>query len=264
MSDLHANEDALTAALATITTHWDALLAVATPSGTGHGGSRGTLITADDHADTDADVDRATRVVSLRRLTTDVLNGWSRVVMEDRPVTKALPDGGNVPSMAAFLTVHAAWLSGHDAVTDCIDELADLARRIGSATNPQRRDWISLGACPLDVDGEQGPVKCGGQVRVRPSREDGEAEGRCRGCGVIAVVEWWERVIMPEASKLITAAEVPEFIRQQFGKKIGVPTVRKWIERHVITAAGNDEKGRTLYDKGAVAYAIARRERMGA
>ena len=265
MSELHQIEGALTSDLATIQIHWDALLAAATPSGvTIGGGSRGSLITADDHAETDADVDRVTRIVSLRRLITDVLNGWSRVVMEDRPVEVELPNGSDVPGMCAFLIRHAQWFAGHEAAEDAAEEVRRLAGKVSGAVNPQRKDWISLGACPLDVDSEVGPVKCGGQVRVRPSRDGGAAEGRCRKCGVVAVVEWWERVIMPEASRLITAAEVPEFIRQQFGKKIAAPTVRKWIERHVITAAGTDEKGRTLYDKGAVAYAIARREAVGA
>jgi len=255
---LHETEAALLGHLTTITDHWDAML-IPRSSGSIARGSGGSATLADDHADTDADTDRLHRLVSLRRQTVDTLNSWSRVVMEDRPVTEALPDGASAPSMCAFLTVHAQWFAGHEAVEVAIDELRPLAARIHQLVNPARKDWVSLGACPLDVDSEEGPVKCGGQVRARTGGE-GETEAQCRKCGTQAVTSWWERVLMPEASRLITAAEVPDFIRSQFGKAIKAPTVRKWIERQWIESAGSDEKGRALYDKGAVAYAIARRE----
>src|SRR5690349_25066252 len=117
-------------------------------TGGGSGGSATARITADDHAETEADIDRTTRVVSLRRFTVDVLNGWSRVVMEDRPVEKALPNGSDAKGMAAFLDRHAQWMSGHDAAGDCAGELADVARRITNLVTPQRKEWISLGSCP--------------------------------------------------------------------------------------------------------------------
>ena len=108
-------EDRIVTALATIRREWDHMLPTAAPAQRIGGGSRSAQITADDHADTDRDVDPATRLVSLRREVRDVLNGWSRVVMEDRPVTKALPDGLSVPSMATFLERHARWVSGGDS-----------------------------------------------------------------------------------------------------------------------------------------------------
>jgi hypothetical protein len=134
VSEIEAIEDSIRRSLTTITTHWDALLIPA--SSGGGSGSKSAQITADDHADTSHDIDWATRVVSMRRFATDVLNGWSRVVMEDRPVTRALPDGSNVPGMAAFLDRHAEWLSWNDAATDCMDEISTLAR---SAVQPRGR-----------------------------------------------------------------------------------------------------------------------------
>ena len=255
-------ETSLTRSLTTITTHWHDML---TPRSSGSiaRGSSASATLADDHSDTDTDTDRLHRLVSLRRQTVDTLNAWTRVIIEDRPVTQALPDGTNAPSMCAFLTTHAQWFAGHEAADDALAEIGKLANAVRQFTNPARKDWVSLGHCPLDIDSDEGPVTCGGAVRARIV-EGTETEGTCRKCGTTAVTTWWERVIMPEASRLITAAEVPDFIRAQFGKTIKAPTVRKWIERHVITAAGSDEKGRTLYDKGAVAYAIARRETAGA
>jgi hypothetical protein len=146
-------------------------------------------------------------------------------------------------------------------VSEFPDDADNLAREVGEHSRallnlaaPRRREWVMLGRCPLDVDSEAGPVTCGGEVRA------GSDEAKCNACGVTAVIQWWERVLMPEASRLITAAELPEFVRAQFGRVIKAPTVRKWIERGVIESSSTDDKGRTLYDKGAVAYALARKE----
>jgi len=62
----------------------------------------------------------------------------------------------------------------------------------------------------------------------------------------------------PELSRLVTAPELVVFVHQQFGRRIQEATIRKWVSRGLIATAGQDNKGRTLYDKGAVAYAVAR------
>ena len=165
-------------------------------------------------------------------------------------------------ALVPFIATWVDWLitNAPDDADNLAAEAAKHSRELRQLAAPQRPEWVSLGACPLDVDSPDGPTPCGGQVRAMPGEDGQMAEATCRGCGVNAVVTWWERVLMPEASRLVTASELPEFVRHQFGKVIKDATVRKWIERHVIEAAGADEKGRTLYDKGAVAYALARRE----
>ena len=178
---------------------------------------------------------------------------WTRFLLDEvrdvngDPIQHG-PNAVEVEVLVPFIATWVDWL-----IANHPDDADNLAA-------PFRPEWVPLGKCPLDVDSPDGPVPCGGQVRARPGEDGQMAEATCRGCGVNAVVTWWERVLLPEASRLVTAAELPELIRREFGKVVKEPTVRKWIERHVIEAAGTDDKGRTLYDKGAVAYALARRE----
>lgn len=175
---------------------------------------------------------------------------------------RTLVDGDNIRSM----TEHIARWADH-VVTQFPDDAHNLnqdlrqhAGKLRSLAYPDRRSYISLGACPLDIDSTEGPVTCGGDVRSIEDKDGSVTEAKCRKCGTVAVIRWWENAIMPEASHLITGAQVPDFIRAQFGRTIKAATVRKWIERGVIESAGADQQGRTLYDKGSVAYAIARRE----
>lgn len=256
----HDLETAMLASLRGISTHWDAML-TPTSSG-GQGGSQSARITADDHADTEADIDRATRIVSLRRFTVDVLNGWSRVVMEDRPVTKALPDGSDAKGMCVFLERHAQWMSGHEAVEDCAGELADIARRIDNLVTPKRREWIALGSCPLKAETE---TPCGGQVRAWPRAEDrdGEVMAKCQTCGTEAVATWWESQMFDDAELKVwlTDADLVTFVHRSFGQVIKESTVRQWVTRGVLEPSGADDKGRRLFHREAVVYALHLREK---
>ena len=192
---------------------------------------------------------------------------WTRFLLDEvrdvngDPIQHG-PTAVEVGVLVPFIATWVDWLIANhpDDADNLAAESSDHARNLRALAAPHRPEWVPLGKCPLDVDSPNGPIPCGGQVRARPGEDGQMAEATCRGCGVNAVVTWWERVLLPEASRLVTAAELPEFVRVQFGKVVKEPTVRKWIERHVIEAAGTDEKGRTLYDKGAVAYALARRE----
>jgi len=223
----HDLEQAIRTSLGDITTHWDAML-TPTSGGTG-GGSATARITADDHADTEADIDRTTRIVSLRRFTVDVLNGWSRVVMEDRPVEKALPNGSDAKSMAAFLDRHAQWMSGHDAAGDCAGELADVARRITALVAPPVRDYVNLGDCPFVV----GEAFCYGKVRARIGFED---EASCTRCGQTAVVEWWEDVLGIGLSRPCYLPALVAVLRDRLHVTVTDRTLRNWHRDQRITA----------------------------
>jgi hypothetical protein len=227
-----------------LASHWAALL-MPSSSGGAPGGRSSDTITAIDHR------------VSLAHDVTLGLNGWCRVVVEDRGLTHWLPLGTDVPGMILFLERHARWLSGHEAGQDAADEVADWSRKVQSAVAPIRRDWMPLGTCPLEV--EVGGVLgvCGGQVRAYP-----EQDPRCMDCGTEAVASWWERVMFPDAevAEMVTADELVLVLHRAFGGTPVKPsTIRQWIKRGVIVASGRDEKGRTLYDRGAVVYAVARR-----
>lgn len=99
-------EQRITQALVTIRREWDAMMptgpAAVRPSMGGSGGAAGIVGDSSapwlddlgrphwrtDHARGGADVDPTTRLLSLRREVAEILNSWSRVVMEDRPVTE--------------------------------------------------------------------------------------------------------------------------------------------------------------------------------
>lgn len=267
MTETQALEQRITDALVTIRREWPHMMPVGAPPRS-PGGAASTRITADDHADSGADIDPATRLVSLRREVVDCLNGWSRVVMEDRPVTKALPDGHSAVSMTEFLQRHAQWMSGHEAAEDVSDEVADLARKVKAHTQPQRREWMSLGSCPLEIEDETehglAMVVCSGQVRAWPrtTDEDGQVMARCRRCGVEAVAPWWEARMFDDAELKVqlTDAEVVTFVHRAYGKVITQATVRQWIRRKVIQPSGEVE-GKRVFDRHALVWALDLKER---
>jgi len=237
VTDLHTLETTMLDSLAAITTQWDAMLEPTTSGGTG--GSQSARITADDHADTEADIDRTTRIVSLRRFTVDVLNGWSRVVMEDRPVTSALPDGSSAPSMVEFLQRHAQWMSGHEAAEDCAGELGDVAKRITAMVAPHRKEWHVIGTCPLKYfdrtdDADAVLEVCDGRVRVPVGGDQSEAS--CTRCDTKAAVTWWEDVMGKAVDEeSVRATEVAHMLAQRLKMTVTERTIRNWARDERIT-----------------------------
>ena len=218
----------------------------------------------DDHDKRDTDTRRIDRTLSLRRFVMDVLNGWSRAVMEDRPVTNAatLPLGTDVLGMAAFLERHAEWMSGQDYGPDCLDEIRDLAHRCHLVAFPSRRESMSLGRCPLEVPGEQDVLEtCNGDVRARVTDEehiDGKVWGACSRCGEVSPADWWaERMYLDgEASPLVTIGELIGVIAYRLQVTVTHEQVRQWKSRGKIQEAGRDEKGRVLFRHADVIDAI--------
>lgn len=223
-----------------------------------------TGVTLDDHAKSDADQRRIDRTISLRRFAMDTLNGWCRVVMEDRPITNAatLPHGTDVPAMAEFIGRHAEWISGHESAQDCRDELVDIAHRCHLVAFPLRRESFSIGRCPLEVPGEQDVLEvCGGDVRARTADEhhiDGKVWAACNRCGEASPSEWWaERMFVDgEGSPLVTIGELVAVIAYRLRVVVTHEQIRQWRHRGKIESAGVDNKGRTLFRHEEVIDAI--------
>jgi len=191
---------------------------------------------------------------------------WCWVVIRDRDLHTENLSVWDVPGMCDLLQRHSDWLSETEDGPLALWELEASARDLRGIAVPHRRDWMSLGICPLtvevvvEVDGKDTleVVGCAGTIRAYP-----EADPYCDSCGVTAVVSWWEKMQFPEMdymARLVTAPELVEFVHQQFGQRIQEPTIRKWVERGWISVAAHDDKGRILYDKAAVAYAVTRRK----
>lgn len=261
MTSLADTEAQIVADLTTIRDLWDSMLPTIKAIPLGHigGGASRTSTAKDvDNSDANTGVDNLDVVVSDRGDITAILQGWARLVVEDFDVTTVIPHGHDVHGMAQFLQRWTRHMTGHVACEDFASEVHDCARLVLRHARPTRKDWLGIGVCPLrnDETGEQ----CGGNIRAYPDSDAGESWATCQACGVRAVVSWWEHEIFGgEATTLVTAAELRLFVRHEFGRPVGDSTIRTWIRRGWIEASGKDAEGRTLYDKGAVAYALQRR-----
>ena len=255
----------ITTALNNLTHNWPHMIRNGETQAPGIASRSGVLL--DDHDPRDADQNRITKIISLRRLAQDQLADWCRLIIEDRGTTHGTPARTDVPAMTAFLTRHADWLSGHETAPDARDELRTLARACHHIVNPPVREHINLGACPLEVEfnPDNGPETCNGKVVARPNAEDrdGEVMAECRRCGTEAVTAWWESQMFrdDELKVLLTAEQVVPFVHKSFGKVITRSVVRGWDKRGIIEPAGHDEAGRRLYHRDALVWALARRER---
>lgn len=210
----------------------------------------------------DSDMRRIDKTISLRRTIQDALNGWCRVVIEDRGTVGGIPSGVDVPGMCEFVQRHALWLGEHEAGQACLDELREFAHRAHLIVSPPRRETMSIGRCPLEIPGEQDVLEvCGGDVRARTGDEhllDGKAWATCNRCGEVSPAEWWaERMFIDgESSPLVTIGELVAVIAYRLRVVVTHEQVRQWKHRGKIDSAGTDEKGRTLYRHEEVVDAI--------
>lgn len=251
-------EVTIQSSLATIRAHWHGMLNPP-KSRPGAGGRGGPSITAgpkpreddplgvkvaDDHKPSEADIDRTTRIVSLRREVADVLNTQCRWVAEERPVTSALPDGTSVVSMSLFLDRHAEWISWHDVddngfETDC---LADLARRVQNLANPKRREYHHMGDCPFVVE----DWFCAGKVRIHIGGDESQAV--CSDCGTTGPVEWWESVLGVEMdAELVTLPKLVPIFAQRLHITVTDRTLRNWVRDGILTPTKVEDDGTRLF-----------------
>ena len=210
-----------------IRTHWDTLLQPTTTGG--QGGAPTARITLPDHDPSETDIDRTTRIVSLRRETIDVLTTIARWVAEDRPVTKALPTP-TADSLALFVDRHADWIADRDADDNGYEagRLDDLAKRIVAMTAPPRKEFHTIGAgCPLEVGTGDEAVTCNGRVRV-PIGGD-QSEATCSRCGKTAVVSWWEDMMgMAVDEESVRSYDIAHMLAQRLKMTVTERTVRNW------------------------------------
>jgi hypothetical protein len=196
-----------------------------------------------------------TRATARRRLAF-----WAWATIAGRDLHTEHLYANDVGAMCDLLIRHSEWLGQHDEAPIAVFELQASASELRNLAAPHRRDWMSLGTCPLvtevDVDGVMTPMPCTGTIRAYP-----DADPYCDVCLTSAVVDWWEHKQFPsiEHTTLLTGPQLVVFIHHEFGRVVAPSTVRKWVERGLISTSGIDDAGRTLYDKAIVAYTLTRR-----
>lgn len=302
-------EQRITEALVTIRREWDAMLPVGAP-GRSPGGAKSAGIVGDnsapvivnghphwraDHIDDSHDIDRHTRLVSVRREVVTELAQWCRLVIADRPVTATAVNGSDVPAMCAFLERHAQWLSGHRDAEEAADRIAGcdtgceaqgltpshschgLAQKVRKHTpppivdKPRKPRPHHIGTCPIEWEAEDddgNPVmrECGGEVRAYPTPFDDPTREEqikqplptCAKCGTEAHIDWWYREMYGKhgLSHLVTVDELIVVIAARLEYIATRGQIRVWKHRGKIDSAGKDSKGRTLYRHDDVIDAI--------
>lgn len=288
-------EQRITEALVTIRREWPAMMPVGASGSRPGGGAKSTLITADDDDDTGTDIDRHTRLVSLRREITTELVQWCRLAIEERPVTATSVDGSDVPAMCVFLERHAQWLSGHRDAEEAADRIGGCAPDCEARTlvashscsglvqamrrhtpppivdKPRPPRPHHIGTCPMlwEAETEDGGLEmreCGGNVRAfptpfaDPTREEQAAQPlpTCDKCGTDAHVDWWYREMYGAhgVSHLVTADELISVIAVRLDYIATRDQIRQWKHRGKIAGVDKDSKGRTLYRHDDVVAAI--------
>jgi len=235
MSELAATERALMTALGTIRDNWDALVE---PSSGGMGGTASSDV-----------VTGLDRRISLRHEVTLSLNGWVRLIVEERDLTHHLPLGTDTAGLIEFLERWARWFSGHEAATDAADELTTWATEVRATASPQRRDWVYMGDCPFVIE----DWFCRGQIR---GYGDPDRLPACTDCGQEAVSEWWDEVMGLDHT--IGRAEVSKLIATVLGRSVSRFTLSRWISSGRIPKSGTTTTGEELFDRRTVAAALTR------
>jgi hypothetical protein len=229
-------ERALITALGTIRDNWAALLL---PSGSG--GIGGTA-----SSDVVTGLDRR---VSLRHEVTLSLNGWARLIVEDRDLTHGLPLGTDALGLSELIERHARWFAGHEAALDAADELTTWAREVKATAAPARREWVYLGDCPFVIE----DWFCHGQVR---GYADPDRLPSCSDCGQEAVAEWWEEVF--GLDELIGLGALVNVVRETTGRTVSRFTLSRWVRSGRIPVSGTDAQGRETFSRRTVAAALTR------
>lgn len=207
-------------------------------------------IPGEHHRPADGDIDGMTRIVSLRRHATEMLNGWCRVVMEERDITnpKSLPLCDDVAGMCRFLETHAQWIGPQDFAEACVAEIESFAARVSGVVDPPRREAHRLGPCPFVVEGEGGvhDRTCRGVVTIPIGGDQGDAS--CSECERAAPVEWWEQVI----GRDLGSATLPQLVRiihSRLHVDVTERSLQRWVRSGRIAVVEVESDGpHRMYD----------------
>jgi len=193
-------------------------------------------------------------VLDIRLTVCNRLGTYARMVIAGQDLHPQGLRAGDVAALTHFLGIHAQWLSTLGSGEAVMERLEESATALAGISTPATDASTLLGACPLTVAVDGSARPCAGQVR------SAGGTGTCNTCGTSGDTPWWEHHMFPEASRLVTAQELRREVHRQRGQRISVGTIRWWVNKGIIASAGKDTAGRALFDKGAVAQALAKRD----
>lgn len=169
------------------------------------------------------------------------------VVSIDGELIQTKVDGDDINRLAAFIDTWAGQLveqtsEGHQ----CVADLDHHAHQLKALALPDRKDWVSVGHCPLTVAKDGESVECGTRLRAYPGRNF----ITCRGCGHEDTLGWWRSRILGHRPTLVTATDLVDILFIDARIAIEVETVRQWAHRGKVTRCyGPRRKGEPwLYD----------------
>ncbi|MEV1331140.1 hypothetical protein AB0J20_16360 [Micromonospora costi] len=168
-----------------------------------------------------------------------------RLILDERGIGRPADD---VPAMAAYIGRHATWLAAHPAADEHAKDLRDIAgdRRNWSLAYPSGSDRLYIGDCPLlvaDLDGSNEGL-CGTRLYAYGD----QPLIQCQGCGTEETVEWWQREIVGEATRLVDAYAGAADLAMRWSRPVDPALIRKWAQLGKVARHGQDGKRRTLYD----------------
>ena len=199
----------------------------------------------------DHDMRRIDRTISLRTYTVGLLNSWARLIVEDRGVTQPSPTASTPSDSPSSSNATPTGSQGMRRRRNAGTSSSTSPTAATSSRSPPSGSRMSLGACPLEIPGEQDVLKvCGGDVRVQDRRRTTTSTARCgpraTGAGKCRRSVWWaERMFLDgEGSPLVTIGELVAVIAYRLEVVVTHDQIRQWKHRGKIESAGTDAKGR--------------------
>lgn len=256
-------ESKLLSALGTIESLWEEMLTPPARGRTAATSGDGVLL-ADDSEST-ADMPRTVVVINARMEVCRSLVRWVSEIVDQHDVQYGQPDVHDAIEMARFLRRWRAQAVELDDGEELVDEVESCASVVTRCARPQRRQWLSLGPCPLEYEHpeEEEKQRCPGEVRSYGSVEgdEGQSWATCSACSTKAVASWWEEMMFGTAnSEPLTTDQVITFVHRAYGRLVKRTTIQMWVTRGDLASCGKDDQGRRLYDRTAVAWAMERQE----
>lgn len=169
--------------------------------------------------------------LDVRRETTAILNGWARLIMEERDLDGRV-NGHDGPALARYIDNHYDWLAAHDAGPDACDEITTCARRVHGVARPRIREDIVF----------VGPCECG--ERIHATRE--EQMIACPTCDRASHRDDLREAALSVVRDTLCTAKQAEHIGTSLAVPVKSATIRQWTRREKLAPLACDIEDKAL------------------